>query len=373
MTKQFRIVPTIFQYANCREFVEEFQIGEGDVILTNPTYFDGYFGDIVHGAHVIYAKEYGSGEPSDIMVEKMAKDLEPVEFRRMIAIGGGSIIDVSKLLVQKTILPVEDLYDKKIPTQKVKELVIVPTTCGTGSEVTSVSVIELTCKGTKMGLQTDEEFADAAVLIPELLEKLPMKVFAASSIDALIHAVESYLSPKATAFTEMYSKEAIRMILCGYQKIVEQGESARNTYMNDFLLASTYAGIAFGNAGCAAIHAMSMSFSGPYHVPHGESNYVLFTQVLKSYQRLQPEGKIQKLNRLFCECLGCEEILVYDKLEELLGQLLKKKKLKEYGVKREELPVFVETVMTKQGRLTANNYAELSREEMLSIYEKLYE
>lgn len=373
MTKQFRIVPEIYQYKTCRDFTAEFQIGKGDVIFTNPTYFEGYFDGMTEGAEVLYAKDYGRGEPTDRMVEKIARDLEKKDFRRMIAIGGGSIIDISKLLVQKQIIPLEDLYDKKIPARKEKQLVIVPTTCGTGSEVTSVSVIELTGRGTKMGLQTDEEFADAAVLIPELLQKLPMKVFATSSIDALIHAVESYMSPKATSFSEMYSVEAIRIILAGYKKIVEQGEEVRKQYMEDFLLASTYAGIAFGNAGCAAVHAMSMSFSGPHHVPHGESNYVLFTQVFKTYQRLKPDGKIRQLNQLLGQCLDCDADEVYEKLEELLDHLIVRKTLKEYGVSREELPVFVDTVMTKQGRLTANNYTELSREEMLSIYEALYE
>ncbi len=290
----------------------------------------------------------------------------------MIAICGGSIIDVSKLLVQERILPLEDLYDKKIPARKVKELVIVPTTCGTGSEVTNVAVIELTCKGTKMGLQTEEEFADCAVLIPELLEELPLHVFAASSIDALIHASESYLSPKATPFSELFSVAAVEAILSGYRRIAEEGESSRRKYMADLLTASTYAGIAFGNAGCGAVHAMSMSFSGPHHVPHGESNYILFTQVLKTYKRLKPEGKITELEELFAKCLGCRAEEAYDRLEELLDRLLPKKPLHEYGVSREEIPVFVETVIQKQGRLTANNYTALSAEEMTKIYEALY-
>ena len=370
--KTFRVVPQICQFDSCAEFAEEFQIGEGDVILTNPTYFERYFKDCTKGAYVLYARKYGSGEPSDKMVAQIAEELQTVDFRRVIAIGGGSIIDVSKLLVQKQILPLGDLYDKKIPTQKVKELVIVPTTCGTGSEVTSVSVIELTDRGTKMGLQTDEEFADYAVLIPELLEGLPDKVFATSSIDALIHAVESFLSPKATDFSEMYSGAAIRMILSGYRKIREEGIAARNTYMHDFLLASTYAGIAFGNAGCAAVHAMSMSFSGPHHVAHGESNYALFTEVLKMYRSLKPDGKLVQLTQMLQEVLGETESDIYDALDGLLAYLLPKKKLREYGVKEEELPVFVETVVNCQGRLTANNYTPLPPEVLLKIYQNVF-
>lgn len=372
MSRQFRVKPTICQIGTCREFCEEFHIGEGDLILTNPSYFEGYFEGLTGGAHVVYFKKYGSGEPTDVMVEALYQDIKDIPYKRVIAIGGGSIIDVAKLLIQETISPVVDLYEKVIPTKKVKDLIIVPTTCGTGSEVTSVAVIELTVRGTKLGLQTDEEFADYAVLIPELLKSLPFRFFATSSIDALIHAIESYVSPKANPFTRMYSKEAISLILKGYQKIAAEGEDARLPLMEDFLLASTYAGIAFSNAGCAAVHAMSMPFSGAHHVPHGEANYVIFTGVFKSYNRLNPMGEIRKLNALLMEILGCDESVVYEKLEELLDMILKKKSLKEYGVKEEELPGYTETVMTKQGRLTANNYTELNAQEVLNIYRSLY-
>lgn len=372
MLQQFRVMPAIYQADSCREFCEEFKVGEGDLILTNPSYFDGYFGDYVKGATVLYLKKYGKGEPTDLMVEAIYQDIKDIPYKRVIAIGGGSIIDIAKLLVQETISPVVQLYDKIIPTNKVKELIIVPTTCGTGSEVTSVAVIELTVKNTKLGLQTDDEFADYAVLIPELLDGLPFKFFATSSIDALIHAIESYVSPKANPFTEMYSEKAIRLILTGYLKIAAEGEEARFPLMKDFLLASTYAGIAFGNAGCAAVHAMSMPFSGAYHVPHGEANYVIFTGVFKAYNRLQPQGKIEQLNSILADVLSCGMDDVYEQLEALLDKILPKQSLHEYGVKEEELPVYTDVVMTKQGRLTANNYTKLDADEVLRIYQSLF-
>lgn len=370
--KRFRIVPEIYQYSTCREFAEEFRIGEGDLIFTNPTYFERYFSGCTGEAKVIYARNYGCGEPTDEMVDKIGADLKKIPFRRLIAVGGGSIIDVAKLLALKEYMPLEALFDGRMPVKKEKELILVPTTCGTGSEVTSVSVIKILNKGVKLGLQTDEEFADAAVLIPELLEGLPRKVFAASSIDALIHATESFLSPKASEFSELYSRAAIASILSGYREIIRDGRFSAKKQGRQFLTASTWAGIAFGNAGCAAVHAMSMSYSGTYHVPHGESNYVLFTEVLKRYLRLKPQGKIRELAALLAGCLDCEEGQVCEKLDELLGKILEKKKLKDYGVEKEKLPEFVEMVMEQQKRLTVNNYTELSREEMLSIYEAVY-
>lgn len=372
MIQQFRVVPTIYLADSCREFCESFQIGEKDLILTNPTYFEGYLDSYVNGATVIYLKKYGKGEPTDLMVEAIYEDIRELSFDRVIAVGGGSIIDIAKILVQETVSPVCDLFEKKLPAKKVKKLVIVPTTCGTGSEVTNVSVVELTARNTKLGLQTEEEFADEAVLIPELLKKLPFRFFATSSIDALIHAIESYMSPKATPFSELFSEKAIYMLLNGYKKIVKNGEQEKETGIGEFLLASTYAGIAFGNAGCAAVHAMSMPFSGAYHVPHGEANYVIFTGVFQAYNRLKPKGKIRKLNGMLAEILECDTSVVYEELEKLLDQILPKKSLHEYGVREEELPGYTEVVMTKQGRLTANNYTPLDADEVLRIYQALY-
>ena len=137
-------------------------------------------------------------------------------------------------------------------------------------------------------------------------------------------------------------------------------------------MASTYAGIAFGNAGCAAVHAMSAPLGGVYHVPHGEANYVLLTEVYKTYQRLQPVGAIRDLNRLISGILGCPENKAYDALDDLLNQLLKKQPLRAYGVKESDLEEFTDIVIEKQGRLTANNYTALNRETVLEIYKALY-
>lgn len=369
--KQFKIVPQILQFDTCKEFCTLFNIGKGDLILTNETYYNAYFASRIHEAAVIFLKNYGKGEPTDEMVEKIYLDIKDLPYDRLIAIGGGTIIDIAKILVQETVSPVLDLYDKRIPTKKSRELVIVPTTCGTGSEVTNVAVLELVSRHTKLGLATDEEYADYAVLIPELLTNLPFTFFATSSIDALIHASESFLSPKASAFSALYSVQAINMILEGYQMIARNGEEARIPLLERFLLASTYAGIAFGNAGCAAVHAMSMPLGGAHHVAHGESNYALFTGIFKTYERLKPDGKIREFNVLLANILGCPAGEAYEKLEDLLNSILPKHPLSYYGVTPDELKIYTETVMTRQGRLMANNYTELDAQTVYGIYQSL--
>ena len=307
----------------------------------------------------------------DEMVEAIYRDM-PKEVTRVIAVGGGGVLDIAKLLVLQHVTPILDLYDGKLPLQKARDLVLVPTTCGTGSEVTNISILALLSRRTKKGLAHESMFADQAVLIPELLKGLPFSVFATSSIDALIHAIESSLSPKASATTKLFGYQAIAWILKGYLAIRDQGPDARFPLLSQFLLASNYAGIAFGNAGCAAVHALSYPLGAVYHVPHGESNYAMFTGVLKNYMEIKQDGELAVMNRYLADLLGCDVSVVYDELEKLLNQLLPKKALHEYGVTKEDLQEFTHSVMTGQGRLMANNFVPLDEARVLKIYTELF-
>lgn len=370
--KQFEIRPAIYTMDTAEEFCKYFQVGKNDLIFVSEGTYERYLKGYTKDAAILHYRKYGSGEPTDLMVEGIYEEIKDLSYNRVIAIGGGTILDVAKLFALKEITPVTDLYDKKLPIEKAKELILVPTTCGTGSEVTNISILELTKKGTKMGLAVNELYADAAVLIPQLLENLPFSVFATSSIDALIHSIESFTSPKANEFTKMYSVKAMRMILKAYKEIAKKGKKAYTEYAGSLLLASTFAGIAFGNAGCAAVHAMSYPLGAKYHVPHGEANYAMFTGVYEAYMQLKPEGEIQKLNEILADQLQCDKADVYKELEALLGFLISHKHLSEYGMTKEDIEQFVDIVMTKQTRLMSNNYVELSEDVVKEIYEKLF-
>lgn len=369
--KQLMIKPMIWKYEKATEFAAEFALGKGDLIITNQFIYEPYFGGLNLGCDVLFQEKYGAGEPSDDMVEAMYRDMKG-SYRRIIAIGGGTVIDISKLFALKNVSPVEELYDGKLKIVKDKELILVPTTCGTGSEVTNIAILALNKKGTKKGLAVDEMYADSAVLIPELLGGLPFRFFATSSIDALIHAAESSLSPKGNEMTRLFGYRAIEMILKGYKKIAEGGEEARIPLLGDFLTASNYAGIAFGNAGCAAVHALSYPLGAKYHVAHGESNYAMFTGVMKNYMEIRCDGEIDRLNRYMAGILECGTAEVYDRLEELLNHLLEKKTLHEYGVTELDLEEFTDSVLENQGRLLANNFVPLDRKRIYKIYKELY-
>ncbi len=369
--KLLTIRPDIYTFQTAAEFAAEFQLGAGDLVITNKYLYEPYFGAMNLGCSVLYQEQYGAGEPSDDMVEAMLAGA-PAEYGRVIGIGGGTIIDISKLFALKRVSPVEELYSGAFPAEKAHELVIVPTTCGTGSEVTNISILALNRLGTKKGLAVDALYADSAVLVPELLSGLPFGVFATSSIDALIHAIESSLSPKATPATKMFGYRAIEMILKGYQVIREGGRDARVPLMGDFLLASHYAGIAFGNAGTGAVHAMSYPLGAAYHVAHGESNYAMFNGVMKNYMEIRSDGAIAELNEYMAGILGCAPEAIYDELEELLSVILTRKPLHEYGMKEEEIEIFADSVLENQQRLLANNFVPLDRARLIKIYRELY-
>ena len=368
---QFEVKPTIQICDTCAELAQALELGPKDLILTNQYIYNPYIVPLNLSCPTIFQEKYGTGEPSDEMVAAIYNDM-PKDVTRIIAVGGGTVVDIAKVLSLKTVTPILDLYDGKIPLEKGKELILVPTTCGTGSEVTNLSILALISLNTKKGLGAPCMFGDKAVLVPELLKTLPLSVFATSSIDALIHSIESSLSPKANPITELFGYKAIEIILKGYMEIRDKGPEARIPLLKDFLLASTYGGIAFGNAGCAAVHALSYPLGAAYHVPHGESNYAMFTGVMKKYMSIRTDGAIAKLNAYMAGILGCDVDKVYEALEDLLNTLLPKKALHEYGMKESELEEFTDSVIANQQRLLNNNFVPLSRQDILDIYTSLY-
>ena len=368
---ELQLKPTIYSYDTCKEFAEDLKVGTNDLIITNQYIFDPNFKDLGLKCHVIFQEKYGLGEPSDEMAEAIYHDM-PKNIKRIIGIGGGTVMDLCKLFVLKQVSPVLDLFDGKIEPEKSKELVLIPTTCGTGSEVTNVSVMALISRNTKKGIANAAMYADKSVLIAQLLKTLPFKVFATSSIDALVHAVESALSPDSSASFRVFSYNAIELILKGYLQIRDHGPEARIPLMKDFLLASNWAGIAFSVPGCAAVHAMSYPLGAKYHVPHGESNYAMFTGVMNCYMSIKSDGEIAKLNGFIADILGCEPENVYAELEKLLNVVLPKKALHEYGVKEEELPEFAKSVIENQQRLMKHSFVPLDYDKVYGIYKKLY-
>ena len=218
----FKLKTRLSKFDHFADFAREFKLSEHDLVITNEFLYDPFMKSLNLPCHFIMQEKFGLGEPSDKMMNTILKEVKGVGFDRVIAVGGGTVIDISKLFVLKGVEDVTEAFERKIPIVKEKQLVILPTTCGTGSEVTNISIAEITSKHTKMGLADDAIVADDAVLVPELLKGLPFKFYACSAIDALVHATESYVSPKSNPYTRLYCRAAIEIIIDVFQGIAAE-------------------------------------------------------------------------------------------------------------------------------------------------------
>ncbi|GHV63412.1 4-hydroxybutyrate dehydrogenase [Spirochaetia bacterium] len=360
----FSVKPTVVECDNLQNFFKQWEVGPSDLIITNEYVLSPHLGGGKAPCDTLFQEQYGKGEPSDQMIDAMLKAGGGKEYGRIIAIGGGTIIDISKLFVFGSGLTCEGIFAGGAALPRKRKLIIIPTTCGTGSEVTGISIVEFKAKGTKIGLAVPALFADEAVLISSLLNTMPYEVFATSSIDALIHAVESYVSPKANDFTRAMGRSAIEKILAGYQGM--KGEKKLPEDKVSFLIASTLAGIAFGNAGCAAVHALSYPIGGGYHVPHGKANYMVFAEVFAAYRSLKAD--LSPLEVVLKNALHDSSADIWKALFTLLDTVLGRQPLGELGVNEQTCAEMAASVIKNQQRLLANNPVKLSEEDIKKIY-----
>ena len=360
------------KFGTFKDFADKFCLGERDLIMTNEFIYKPFMEQLGLDSQIVFQEKFGAGEPSEEMLTDIFNALDPDSYDRIIAVGGGAIMDICKVLSLKRPSSVHDLYFKKFDVIPEKELVAIPTTCGTGSEVTNISVAIVKDENgstTKLGLVSDLLIPSSVCLIPELLKTLPYKPFASSAIDALIHAVESYLSPtRATMTSELYGVKAMELILEGFRQIRDEGQDSRFSYLDEYVTASCYAGIAFLQAGCATVHAMSFPLGGTYHVPHGESNYALFGKVLEKYDAIMPDGKIAEFKKTIARILGGTEDDAIENLNTLLETILHLKPLREYGFREEDIEIFTKSVIENQQRLVTNSYVPLTEELIRNIY-----
>lgn len=370
--REILIKGQLHKFKTFAEFAEEFALGERDLIVTNEFIYKPFMEDLNLKCQTVFQEKFGAGEPSEEMLTEIFAALDPKTYDRVIAVGGGAIMDICKVLSLKRPTSVHDLYFKKFDVIPEKELIAIPTTCGTGSEVTNISVAIVKDDNgntTKLGLVSDLLIPSSVCLIPEMLKTLPYGPFASSAIDALIHAVESYLSPaRATMTSELFGVKAMELILEGFRQIRDGGKDTRFDYLDEYVTAACYAGIAFLQAGCATVHAMSFPLGGTYHVPHGESNYALFGKVLEKYDAVKPEGKITEFKKTIANILGGSEEDAIANLNQLLETILHLKPLTEYGFKEEDVDIFTDSVIENQQRLVTNSYVPLTEDLIKEIY-----
>ena len=304
------------------------------------------------------------GNPSVETVERASQAFKESGADFLVALGGGSPMDVAKYGGSITEYEGAD----KVPGAIIP-LIAIPTTAGTGSEVTAFSVITDHKRNYKLTVFSYELIPAYALLDPTLLTSAPASVAAACGVDALIHAEEAYVSLDASPFSEAMSEKAMELIGRSIRTYV--ADRSNREAASDMLAGSLFAGMAFSWARLGNIHAMSHPVSAFYNVPHGVANGILFPYIVKYNEEAAFEKYRKIYNDISTEKKSAEEFskgMLEQAVRELNKQLGIPAKLSDVGVTREHFSQMTEDAM-KSGNIAVNP-RKTGSEDILAIYEE---
>lgn len=311
-------------------------------------------------------------DPPESVVLAAAAQAGAMAAQLVVGFGGGSSMDVAKLVAllahpQATqgladIFGVGNARGPRLP------LIQVPTTAGTGSEVTPIAIVT-TGETTKMGVVSPYLLPDLAVLDADLTLGLPSAVTAATGIDAMVHAIEAYTSKlKKNLLSDLLAREALRLLALNLDEAVHNGthREARQA----MLLGACLAGQAFANAPVAAVHALAYPLGGHFHIPHGLSNALVLPEVI----RFNAPNASPLYAELAPLLLGERLPTGGDRTEQFIAELAAlsprcglPSRLRDAGVPEDSLPRLAADAMLQQ-RLLVNNPREVSESDALAIY-----
>ena len=327
--------------------------------------------------------EYTQVPPdSDLkVVNKIAKIYKEQKCDSIVAVGGGSVIDTAKGVRMLLLQNKEDInelmgneilnYGKHIP------FIVVPTTSGTGSEVTIVAVIEDKIKNLKMEFISYFLLPDVAVLDPEMTMTLPKKATASTGIDALCHAIEAYTCIQKNPLSDAYAISAIKIIMDNIEIAVKNGENkkARLSMAN----ASLMAGISFSNSMVGLVHAIGHSIGAVSKVPHGDAISILLPYVMEyNFDVVKEEYAKIALYTIPEECINKSEeeraVLLIGKVKSLIKKLNEEtglpKRLKDVKINKNDFEKIAQTSINDGAIIVNSKKADII--DIINILEKAY-
>lgn len=289
-----------------------------------------------------------------------------------VALGGGSVIDTAKganIVVSERADDLMAFAGADILQKPLKPLIVIPTTSGTGSEVTVAAVISDTRRGVKMAFTSRHLLPRLAVLDPRMTRTLPPKMTAATGMDALTHAVEAYVSTIATPVTDACALKAIELVAKNLRAAVANGGDMRAR--DNMCYAQYLAGMAFNNASLGHVHAMAHQLGGFYDLPHGICNAILLPHV-ERFNMIAKVDRFVDIARAMGEVVdGLSARAAAEKALEAIQQLSRDvgipSGLKELGVKKEDLKIMAQNAQKDACGLTNPRCPNL--DDVIGIYE----
>lgn len=317
-------------------------------------------------------------DPADTIVLEAVAKAKEIGAQAIIGFGGGSSMDVAKLVAflahPDCTQELTDIYGVEAAKGDRLPLIQVPTTAGTGSEVTAVAIIT-TGETTKSGAVSPIFLPDVAVLDASLTTGLPAAVTAATGIDAMVHAIEAYTTKhKKNPISDMLAREALSLLANNIETAVHNGSDV--DARQNMLLGAMMAGQAFANAPVAAVHALAYPLGGHFHIPHGLSNSLVLPYVL----RFNAEAAASQYAELAPIVLGdkfkagtaqeATEQLIAG-LVELIEKVGLPARLRDMDIPEDFLPQLASDAMLQQ-RLLINNPVDVTEADALAIYTAAY-
>ena len=313
-------------------------------------------------------------EPSYLQVEAVVDMVQGQECDLIIGLGGGSVMDAAKLasVLKGAPYTIKDLLNDPTQAEKKVKTVMIPTTCGTGSEATCNAIVAIPEEKSKKGIVNDNMIPDYVILDAQMIAKLPKAIVAATGVDALAHVVECFTSKKATPFSDCYALEGAKLIFANIREAYNNPDNM--DAKNKMLIGAYYGGIAITGSGTTAVHALSYPLGGKFHIAHGVSNAILFAHVMKFNKDACAERLAvlcDAINPAYAEKTVEENAdYVIDQIADIVKVTNIPTDLTQYGVTMDDLD-FLVTAGSQQQRLLVNNMKELSLDDIRNIYLKV--
>ncbi len=346
-----------------------------DIGLTKAGLIDGALTSLSDAGVKVTVFSDVLADPPEVSVQAAVQAAIAVGADGVIGFGGGSSLDTAKLvgLLAKTPQELPTIYGIGLARGPRLPLIQVPTTAGTGSEVTPIAILT-TPSHEKKGVVSPLLYPDVAVLDSLLTLGLPPAITAMTGVDAMVHAIEAFTSrSKKNALSDALAIKALQLLYTNLPEAVSDGKDAQ--VRENMLLGSLLAGMAFANAPVGAVHALAYPLGGHYQLPHGLTNSLVLLPVLK-FNLPAAEPLYAELGRAILPELNSvsDALAAADFIEAIAAHVITMpyaQRLREVGVKEHELEMLARDAMNVQ-RLLINNPRDVQFADALSLYQSAY-